>query len=352
MISLVNEGGGLRSAAESFLRELCVDARGQILFANLHDSITAKLVSPTFVAEFFRECLAGKSLGAASAQAAIVGASLSVDAHNTPRFLRKSRVRSTSLLGMHFRHVSAWSSFWVYHHDAHHVAKLIPSGIPAVSSGLTRSQVGAAQQYMTQAIGVPGWSQVKGRNGAKDDGFFGLPLPAPSSCWISTDAFDSTTTPHVVGIDDATDARDSLGLIDNQKDAVLVRYSIEAAAAYHSVIGDMAVPTFADVGNTRFRVRDKSVRARMYRSQEWGSTVNLASLPKHRRLRVTGLPERVSRALKIREQSVLRAEVLGFVSCNRGSTPHDNDDAFATYLIGSRKLDSMIDRVLRALPMV
>ena len=314
------------------------------MVVNLYDSLVRNVVSKDTLADFIRECLSYSSSHGYSSTRVFSDCCYSAGDGGKPRFLRLAKVRPTRMHGTVFRHTVGWSTFWGHHQDKVLVARHMASGIPAIASGLTRSQATAARTYLERAITIPNWSKL----GA----YFGAPCPVSpndaANCWISSDVFDLAGA--TTSVDRATLERDSLGLIDSEEGDALVRYTFDADAAYLSVGGDTASPTFLDGGNARFRVRDTSARARKYRLEDWGATVNLAAFALSNKRRITGLPERVSKVLAIDKQNALRAELLGFVGCNRGATLEDDHSAYASYILAKRNISHIVQRILRRLP--
>lgn len=142
------------------------------------------------------------------------------------------------------------------------VLPLVPNNSP---SGL--------RDYRTRLSEVtadPAWS--------KPAATIGIPLPAPSNCWITSDQFDDEPNAPQYPDDSATEARDKLGLIDNGEGKFLLRLSFLASSLANLPGNELARPVFSDLGNSRFRVHQSSSRAKIFAQQGWGATTHLGKL--------------------------------------------------------------------------
>jgi len=117
--------------------------------------------------------------------------------------------------------------------------------------------------------------------------------------------------------------RDALGLIDSKPDTfhvVVVFDSINLGA--HPI----ARPTFADGGNTRFRVVPDEPAPR-----DWGITVDLGKFATGEAI-VDGLPERVIPPISLRTITP-EFRAVGWVTTTRGTMANDSDAMFVQRLL-------------------
>lgn len=122
------------------------------------------------------------------------------------------------------------------------------------------------------------------------------------------------------------DIRDALGLETAITDYQLLLICDAVNLGRHMT----ARPTFADGGNSRFRIiPDSSAN-----DPSWGTTVHLGKLSKGD-ASVDGMPERVAEKVPLR---TLKPEFrpIGWVEAKRGDTVNDSDDAFMERLLRGR----------------
>lgn len=127
----------------------------------------------------------------------------------------------------------------------------------------------------------------------------------------------------------ATESRDKLGLIHHQHGSFLLRLNFAASSLAKLESCEVARPTFSDLGNSHFRVRQSSKRAEEYYAAGWGATVHLAKFGPSAFDEITGVAERISSSLPLSGLDSLDVTFLGKVEGNRGTTNHDDDEAFA-----------------------
>ena len=121
------------------------------------------------------------------------------------------------------------------------------------------------------------------------------------------------------------DLRDVLGL-DTPIGDFLVLLTCDAQTLDHH---ETARPTFADGGNSRFRVVADNIS-----DNSWGTTVHLGKLLGGELL-IDGVPERVAEKIPLR---TLKPEFMpiGWVDEKRGNAANDSDEAFKDRLLKTR----------------
>lgn len=318
-----------------FINELESNSVGKIILINMWDSVFSGLVGKVFVKAFIYECVQLKKNNPTwSCLQVFKDVSLQRDSSDNPIFLRKSQTRSAVTDGIWWTNMVPWTSWFEYHADKQRIDADYGLPIPPISAGVTRSQIPRAQAYFDAVTAVSNWWHP-------NTGNLGLPLPAPSNCWVSCDAFSTLPLPATGTVDPATESRDALGLIGSEMGAMLVAYKFSANSAKLSSGGDVVRPNFADLGNSRFRAYSKEAQALTFAAGGWGCTVHLAKIAQGKRANTAGRPEKVSKALPIASLHNLSVSILGYVACSRGSSAKDDDDAFVRHLLRRRKIETI-----------
>lgn len=131
--------------------------------------------------------------------------------------------------------------------------------------------------------------------------------------------------------------RDVLGLIDLKPDTFHIVLVFDS-----SKLGThpMARPTFADGGNTRFRITPDVPGL-----PDWGMTVDLGQFAAGETI-VDGLPERVIPPIALRTL-VPQFKAIGWVTTMRGTTDKDSDVVFAQRLLKGSSLPELEKSILR-----
>jgi hypothetical protein len=131
------------------------------------------------------------------------------------------------------------------------------------------------------------------------------------------------------------DVRDVLGL-DTPVGDFQVLLVCDAATLVHQTV---ARPTFADGGNSRFRV----IPDNKSHGADWGTTVHLGLLSQGA-LSVDGAPERLAEKIPL---TTLKPEFrpVGWVEQPRGVSHNDSDDAFKNRLLRKRKEAKLADYI-------
>jgi hypothetical protein len=130
--------------------------------------------------------------------------------------------------------------------------------------------------------------------------------------------------------------RDSLGLIHykNKTGVVVLDFELEPTNSHR--------PTFADAANhSRFKARPHSATP----PPDWGVAIDLAKFDEGA-IDPDGLPERVSRSLKISTVKVTQCTYLGKTVGSRGESVSDNDEKFAILLARDRDMTSLKTKFL------
>lgn len=216
--------------------------------------------------------------------------------------------------------------------------------LPVVLPKIPDNSPSGLRDYRTRLSEVtadPAWS--------KPAATIGIPLPAPSNCWITSDQFGDEPNAPDYPDDSATEARDKLGLIDNGEGKFLLRLSFLATSLAKIPNNELARPVFSDLGNSRFRVHQSSNRAKIFAQQGWGATTHLGKLGDSKYSDLTGVCERVSSALPIIALERLTVELLGRVTRDRGIETHDDDEAYANELQAGRSEAAIKNNLLSLL---
>jgi len=212
-------------------------------------------------------------------------------------------------------------TFWHFLLDARY--KDATRGVPVVLPPIPTNSPSGLREYATRL----------GQVTASDDWIppnatIGRPLPEPANCWIASDRFAPDPDAPAYPDDNGTQARDELGLVHCRDGSFLLRLRFPSDAVARSGDSEMARPSFADLGNSRFSVRQISARAAIYAAAGWGATVHLGKFA-NGSSDITGTSERVTRPLRAASLSIA-VEFLGPVRADRGVTMLvDDDDAFA-----------------------
>lgn len=332
----------LKDEIRRFLSLLEGDATGSIMLANLLDSCDEGLVPPDLARIFLEECSQTAAASPGKTGTAIfreVSQRKTPGSSPTPKFLRLAKRPATPADGTTLSNVVSAVSFIRYHVD-----KTRPSlGVALPSVPLDSSSRGVRQMdsFVRKVTARPNWFTSTAS--------LGRPLPEASNCWLSTNAFPDSRKPlpYPAGSTEADKARDTLGLIDSRHtDQHLIRYMFDAARAWDIAGPHIARPTFADLGNDRFRVKHLSQRGRALASAGWGSTIDLGRLA-HPKMPSTGRPERVVSALPLRDLTSLQVVYLQATTLARGSSSSDNDLAFARSILRGRKTATLCRKILR-----
>lgn len=312
--------GPRRAELDSYLDELGTTPQGQIILVNMWDSVREKLVSKDFMARFLFDCVLLKERDPKPALDIFKKVCMELASSGSSNYLRAAKKKASSMEGNDWTTVTDWITWWRHHVDRVRVQTDLGEAIPALPC--RSSTLVDVRELVKRLCKLPKWWKEAR---PEDGGWLGLPANFPSNCWVSCDAFpDDAKAPRYAADDVATSARDALGLINRQQNDLLVRYRFDAGSVRMLAGDEVARPTFADLGNERFRVRHNSKRGREFASQGWGATVHLGKLAQRPRAPVTGLPERVTCALPIGELKGLGLEVLGFVS-NKLATSRDEE---------------------------
>jgi len=176
----------------------------------------------------------------------------------------------------------------------------------------------------------------------KSNATLGRPLWEPYNCWLTSNRFPvDPAPPPYPSISEGTKARDELGLIGCRSTDCLLRLSFPASVLASLTNVEIARPTFADGGNTHFRVYQASARARTFAGEGWGATQHLKKLATANATDVTGVCERVARSLPVANLTGLNVELLGYVIERRGITAGVDDlEAVANRVLAGRTADA------------
>jgi hypothetical protein len=316
-----------RDIIRRFLEHLQTTCRGRVMAVDMWHSLRPPIqLSPVVVARFLLECAETyDTKGASPDQAPHIVDDVAVGQGNggTP-YLRQCRqpafpAESTERLS----HTVTWDVFRLHMvSDETKKAVVIPPILPTSSSRSTARQA-EFRRSLADTIARPDWRAPKAT--------IGRPYPTPSNCWVTTDAFPAdANAPEYHPDDEATKARDELGLCHHKRPQTLVRF-VFAASGLAALPGvEVARPTFADSGNARFRAFQDSPRAADFADRGWGATIHLGKLADHAYDEATGVSERVATALPLTDLQDLQVDYLGDVNEDRGVTPgRDDDPAFA-----------------------
>jgi len=322
---------------ETFLRALQDGSfLERLLLVNLHDSCAAGLVARADVVAFLSDCVARHKPGATAMETVqVVCASMSA-AGTSPRYLRLCRQSKDGLAGHALSHTAKFSTFVGYHVNR----RTPPPGarvpaLPAPQATVEIARMGRDIAWLTRQAG---WHRA--------DATLGSPPPHAANLWLTVDDFADTRRDTREARSEAERMRDELGLVDTPVNEHLVTYTFPAEAIDGIPGVEMARPTFADMGNRRFRVSHGCRRSRLMAKLGWGCTVNLARLPDKKLHPASGRPERVTNSLAI---AALRPKVryLAGVLHERGRSDSDDDAAFLRLALKGRREKCIFQRVAR-----
>lgn len=328
-------------SVESFLDRLLSTPRGRIFAANMYATFTQGLVPPEQLREFLGHCAEALDKEP-SANAMRIAEDVSCGENaDRKRYLRQCRMApfgfgDKQLLSNTINSVS-FHTFLLsddYKDGSHGLPVTLPLQPVDSASGL-----GEYRDRLLTVVADSAWK--------KPNATIGKPLPAPSNCWISSDHFGPDPSAPKYPDDSATKARDELGLIDSNEGSFLLRLSFPAEDLAGISGHEMARPSFADLGNSRFCVHQTSVRATTFAANGWGATTHLGKFGNPAYADYTGNCERVSSALPIADLRSLTVEFLGKVTSNAGVEAHNNDDAYAHTLLAGQTEASIKKVILK-----
>lgn len=316
---------------------------GQCLLVNIEDSLRERLVGETFVADFFRSCASAFDPVRGSAPKDVSRLVDDARMGNLPGALRplvrENRVTKASWDGSRWSTTVTWHGFFAHHLDFGQVSRRgLP--IPPQVRLMSRESVNTLLDAMQQR--APQWWQAAGNNG----GHLGMPPELGSTCWVSS--ADSETSGAKSPWSEPTDADGanfSLGL-GCELDACLLRYHFDATSARIAAKDDVARPTFADLGNKWFRVRDVSPRGRHHAEWQWGTTAHIGAENTGTRPHTKGCPERTVQAMPIGLLSGLTIEFLGLV---KNANKTIDQQRHLANMLGRRKISAVHGRLKRLL---
>jgi hypothetical protein len=328
-------------AIESFLDLLQHDARGRAIAVNILDSYTELLLSAAALREFLLDCAETMSVA--------------VDPARTPEKIvdRVSRGRGVRR-GAYLRHCRQTgfddaerlsttmnvTSFWRYFLSDQYKD---PAGFPVTLPARPLPSPSGEREYadrLSSIVSNPDWFETTAT--------LGRPLPEASNCWITTDRFGADPSPLPYASDLGTEARDELGLIGEIDGSYLLRFTFRASELGKLPACEVARPSAADLGNSRFCARQTSSRAVEFGARGWGATVHLGKFENASR-DVTGRSERVTESLPLRTITVT-VDYLGRTNGSRGiSAKRDDDEAFAQLLEAARSPLQIREAILAAL---
>lgn len=299
----------------AFLTRLCETPRGAVLAVSMLESAHASPAWAVMLREFLRDCAAAYDPQRPPAHCVDIVVEVSVGEGTARRsYLRHDRQPCVEADGRHmvsnvvktetFRQFVLSDS---YKSDAALPEVLPPRPLP------TPEALDAYAELLAELVSAGGWCGEKATLGR----------PPHSNCWLSTDRFGADADSPSYQ-EEATRARDELGLADYRQGACLIRFQIPESALAGLPDLELARPAFADLGNSRFRVVQHSGRAQQFARAGWGATVHLGKL-RSRHADLTGVPERVASPVPLGRIPQVEVRFLGRVSTH----PHDRPDELA-----------------------
>ncbi|WP_116811956.1 hypothetical protein [Steroidobacter cummioxidans] len=257
--------------------------------------------------------------------------SMRVSARGQPRYLRRARQRTQGLNGHTLHSTVDWHVF------IQHCRKdgELPEAIPRAEPPTNPSEMQHAVHVVRLVTAMPGWHAPHAT--------LGQPIAA-ANCWLATDGvIEEDITPRYSRSPTPADrARDKLGLIHHGKGVHLLAYRFSGHSLTSMSDVQLARPTFADFGNSRFRVMPNCKRSRDMSARGWGCTVDLALLSQERRKTIAGSAERITRSLPLNQLDGLEVRYLTMTTQSRGRGARENDRAFLDQLLEKRR--SLIKR--------
>lgn len=328
-----------RSSIEGFLRSLQTRAPGRVIAANMLASLREALVSNDMLRDILLDCAETAAASAGSEPVFVVQdvcAGFGIRANRRLRLARQVIAAAGSTLSTTMR-TDDFVNFIV---DTPYKAGTtgVPVALPLEPADSDDASIQEYRELLAEVTTLPDW--------AGPGSTLGRPVVS-ANCWITTDEFGEEPGPPDYGLDTGTKSRDALGLVDCVEGAYLLRVAFSDASLAALTTYEIARPTFADLGNTRFRVSQSSPRAARYAAAGWGATVHLGKFGDSTYSNVTGASERVTSALRVRELSAV-VSFLGRVTSTRGNGTNDNHEAFAAEIEGSETREQIREAILEA----
>lgn len=296
-----------KTSIENFLDKLQSTPRGRAVAVNMYETYAENLAPPDTLSAFLLDCAQSHEASPSTDALEIVADVSCGYGHAKQGYLRLCKQESFTSVGTErLSNTMNTVSFHRFLLDEKYKAG--SAGLPVVLPKIPGSSPSALRDYQARLAEVtadPAW--------VKSAAVLGKPLPTPSNCWITSDRFGKNADAPEYTDDPATQARDELGLIDNGDDGFLLRLSFLASSTAKIPYNELARPVFADLGNSRFRVRHSSSRAVEFATHGWGATTHLGKFGDSTYSDSTGVCERVSSALPVADLEFLTVEFLGKV---------------------------------------
>lgn len=317
---------------------------GRMFLANLWACYEEKMVERPDVAKFLSICATLWDDAQAASPAAssdlrdlISNVCRGAPSFGSENFLRANRQLAAPPPASRFTTVVSLETFSVHHVDKN--SRVLRGPLTSPRPKLSAADLAKCREEIEYVTKKDSW--------VKPGATLGNPS-IPDNCWVSFDDHDEGEAAAVLraALRTADDARDELGLIHREIDDHLVALAFDAQAAASITDFEMARPTFADLGNSRFCVQPCCDRGREMATNGWGCTFHLKHFAERLR-EPTGLPERVTSAMPLSQLGRIRVRYLGAITLERGKGVEDNDDAFLAHLLGSRSIDDIKTNILR-----
>jgi hypothetical protein len=310
---------------------------------NMLESCAGKLVPDGLISTFLLECVKASVASPAMGAVEIIEDVACGFGDPTKGFLRQCKQASPTV-GDKAQFSNTMSSVGFHTYLISEKYKDGTSGTPVVLPKVPVNTPTGLLEYQSRLAEITAASDWK-----NPDATLGKPLPAPSNCWITSNHFGADTNAPTYPHDLATEARDKLGLIDSGEGTFLLKLSFQAEFLANISGNEVARPVFCDLGNSRFRVRQSSSRAKLFAKRGWGATTHLGKLGDKSYRNSTGACERVSSALPLTQLENLTVEFLGRVMKDRGVGIHDDDKVYAKKLQAGRSKIAIKNELLSLL---
>jgi hypothetical protein len=308
-------------AIEEFLKRLQITPRGRVVAVNILESVENLLFSAEKLAKFFLDCLQTSAAFPVAGGVAVIEDVSCGHGVNGHAYLREcAQIAFSSGEKCHLSNVMTTTNFRDSLIDNRHKVStdaVLPQWPEDSPSGEEEYRV-----LLEEVTSNPGWYRPAAT--------IGRPFSESSNCWITSDQFGANPHEPSYPGETATKIRDELGLIHLGHGSWLLRLTFLASDLAAITTCELARPTFADLGNSRFRVNQTSQLAAILQAEGWGATVHLGKFGDLSFTDYTGASERVSTPLPLSALRGLRVEFLGRVNGSRGiQAEKDDDEAFA-----------------------
>lgn len=328
----------------AFVDRLCESSRGLVIAVNMLDSCEhgANLSEVALLREFLADCALSDDPSQSAEHCLKVIADVSAGASPARRsYLRRLRQQIAETTDLVTNVVKAETFHRFILSESAKMTNGLRGVLPLTPAPYD-DDLAEYEEIFTSLVARGDWY--------RSDATLGRPQSASSNCWLSTDRFGADDDAPAYNGDPATQARDELGLVDYERGSCLIQFKIAEGALAVLAEVEVARPVFSDLGNSRFRVDQRSERAQRYAQAGWGATVHLGKLRGRRHTDMTGAPERVASPVPLAKVAGVTARFLGRVTSRAYETSdRDPEIEFRDWVLGSRTHDQVRAAVLQSI---